>query len=359
MDVLEADAVEAAGDAAKALRIMARRPLMADGRPFWRPWRIAYLQQLCELDPVPGWVVSRWILAQATQSLRHGDVRRALTRVVELRGGVDRLPGLDAADAEAKVVDHDWVFRQLLLFETGALGSFLRGSASPALLQRADRVEEWARAPMGAYRLRRRTPATVVWDDVATGAEVVVPNTGCSLLVLPGEHVIGRLVPAGAGQMFESAPLVVPEQVAQRVATEPASWFEALRAERDERGSCAVVTSGHQTAVVTDVRMELWVTILFPGAGRPWWTFPTPEEIVDTVLGEAAEERRRTSPPGHDEVDLWPCLAAALLEPGVGPALAARARGEDAEAVAHLAEVLAEPAGEVCRRAMTPRADAA
>ena len=54
---------------------------------------------------------------------------------------------------------------------------------------------------------------------------------------------------------------------------------------------------------------------------------PDPAEIVDTVLDEAVDERRRTSPPEPDELDLWPCLAAALLEPGVGPALAARAAG--------------------------------
>ena len=67
------------------------------------------------------WVTSRWILAQAMQSLRNESrvkARRALKIAIEVRGGEEGLPGVDALDAKCKVLDHDWVHRQVFLYSS-------------------------------------------------------------------------------------------------------------------------------------------------------------------------------------------------------------------------------------------------
>ena len=124
-----------------------------DGRYFWRPWRATYLTQIAMLGPLlPAWVTSRWICGQALQSLPAGrqDVSiRAFERAAEVRGGLAALPGADAADAHGRVIDHDWVYRQLFLYDLGGLDLFVREKASSTLLARADSVREWGRGAMG------------------------------------------------------------------------------------------------------------------------------------------------------------------------------------------------------------------
>ena len=172
---------------------MSEMPLGPDGKPFWRPWRVRYLTQLAGLGPLlPRWATSRWILAQALQALHEGSrdrTRRALEIAIELRGGEGELPGMDAMDAKCKVMDHDWVYRQVFLYELGGLHDFLRRRASADLVAGADRIREWARAPMGAYRLLDRAADVTTWEDLATGAEIRLANIGSGALVVPEEDV--------------------------------------------------------------------------------------------------------------------------------------------------------------------------
>jgi len=230
------DDAERRGDAEAALLLMSSRLLGPDRQPFWRPMRVSRLSQVVLLGSrLPRWAVSRWIVAQAHDWLaRPGDPVRgeALARAVEVRGGTAGLSTRDEVDAQCKIFDHDWVFRQLYLYELGGLERFLSSRATPDLLVGADRVRDWARAPMGALRLVERTPGTVCWQRVETGARVVLPNIGSAVVVTPGQHVLGRLVPLESGCMLESAPLLVPAETAERVAADPASWVDAVRASR-------------------------------------------------------------------------------------------------------------------------------
>lgn len=78
VSVLDAvNAAEARGDAVAAIDLMADHLRGPDGEVFWAPWRIRMLLEIAEAGPeLPGWAISRWILAQ---SLRH------------LRGNTDRM----------------------------------------------------------------------------------------------------------------------------------------------------------------------------------------------------------------------------------------------------------------------------
>jgi hypothetical protein len=154
MAVLRAtDDAERRGDAVHALATMASHP-DADG--FWRPWRVRLLCQIAMFGPLlPRWATSRWTLAQALQHLGQPGggpdrrVHRALDQAIELRGGRARLPGRDPIDAVCRVMDNDWVFRQLHLYELGGLRHFLDRVASPDLVAGADRIRDWAKSPMG------------------------------------------------------------------------------------------------------------------------------------------------------------------------------------------------------------------
>jgi len=227
------DRAEARGDAAGALRLMQGLSVGPDGEPFWRPARLRRLEQLTELrDVLPRWATSRWILAQSLQVLdpaSRGRGSKALAAAIGVRGGEDALVGVDRIDAQAKVMDHDWVYRQLFLYELGGLRHFLDSVASDDLVSSADRVRDWAPVPMGAYRLVSSSPGELVWEDLATGAPVSTTDLGVSTLVDDGDCAIGRLVPIEGGSMFEAAPLPLPEQVARGVAAEPQRWVALLQ----------------------------------------------------------------------------------------------------------------------------------
>src|SRR5688500_6113047 len=108
-----ADEAECRGDAADALALMEAVGQDDHDRLSRRPGRMQYLAQFAELGPVlPRWAHSRWILAQAGQWLdadnRRG-VHSAMQKAIDVRGGAQCLPGHDAADSRARVMDHDWV----------------------------------------------------------------------------------------------------------------------------------------------------------------------------------------------------------------------------------------------------------
>jgi len=259
------DRAEARGDAAGALRLMQGLTVGPDGQPFWRPSRLRRLEQLTELrDVLPGWATSRWILAQALQVLDPASRVRgleALAAAIDVRGGEDALVGVDRIDAQAEVMDHDWVYRQLFLYELGGLWHFLDSVASADLVAAADRVRDWASVPMGAYRLVSSSPGELLWEDLATGAVVSTTDLGVSTLVDDRECAIGRLVPIEGGWMFEAAPLPVPERVARRVAAEPGEWPAILReyAAAEDRVFVRSLLGGlHDYGLLNDLPDVVW-----------------------------------------------------------------------------------------------------
>ena len=52
-------------------------------------------------------------------------------------------------------MDRDWIFRQVALYDLGALDHFLHHQATPDLVAGADSIHEWLRTPMGGFQLDR------------------------------------------------------------------------------------------------------------------------------------------------------------------------------------------------------------
>lgn len=351
-----ADAAEARGDAATALDLMAEYPDGPDGKLFWRQERLRRLIQLAALGPIlPGWATSRWILAQALQCLDERTRGRGLTALevaVRTRGGQGALPGVDPVDARCDVMDRDWVYRQVFLYELGGLEHFLRRVATPDLLVGADRIEDWARAPMGAYRLVAESRPLLTWEDLGSGRTVETPNIGSATLLEPGDCAIGRAVPIEEGTMFEAAPLFVPESAADRVVADPAGWLDAVEAacrERDDHDEPVCRTGGHDFALLTDVPL-----IVRHALQRIVVDWGSSQDLRDPDrMPKEAAAFIRTAVRGEldreDGVSPWPSVAAALLEPRVSDFLLDDLGASDLPAVARLADDLAGPAADVCR----------
>jgi hypothetical protein len=350
---------EVRGDATGALEIVETYPVGSDGRFFWNPHRVARLVQVEQLGPLlPRWATSRWILEQSLiqfdTALREAR-REALRIAIDLRRGQDELAGVDAIDAQTKVMDHDWVHRQLLIYEYGGLERFLRAWATPDLVASADRIEEWVTAPIRALRLESREPALLTWTDLATGAELETPNLGAAVLEGPGDFALARVVPTESGPMFDGVPLGVAERTAGQVATEPSAWLDALRSVAGTEDYFADLVHGN--FLVTDVPSNISMLAL-----HDFLPSPIPREPGETVVGDAVMSLARhtaTSDAEPDPLDLWPCVAAELLAPDVLPLLAHRLAPADHPWLEVLGDVLPEPAGEVCRALMAEVEDAA
>lgn len=356
--VLAVDEAEIQGDAETAVNLMAA-DLHTRGpdEVFWRPERMHRLVQLSLLASLlPRWATSRWILAQAHQSVHPGDRDRAMQAMeiaIETRGP-DTLWGVDEIDARAKVMDHDWVYRQVLLYELGGLQHFIGGVASRKLLGGADRIHDWARAPMGAFRLQSAHPSTLVWEDLGSGDRVESLNIGSAAMLELGECAIGRLVPVREGALFEGTPLYVPDDTARRVAADPTGWVtvltEAFRQKDTDPRFTAVNPLG-DGGLLSDVPLavaygqaHLWsgATTVPPELTTEWAVCLRHELVRAAVQGRIDDS--------STAMRSWPSVTASLLDPGVLEELSSSVRAEDAPGLLELAELLPEPAGRLCRQ---------
>ncbi|MDP2772655.1 MAG: hypothetical protein Q8O61_03785 [Nocardioides sp.] len=341
--MLKADELEMRADAAGALRVIESMPFDSRGKAFWRPERTRRLQQLVALgDAAPAWVWARWVVAQAAQSTP-GDVRRAIDLAVETRGGPSTLWGVDEVDTQCKVIDHDWVYRQLVLHEYRGLATFLRRHAGRELASRAQGIATWVGVPMGAYELVDESPSHLTWRDVGADRLVTSLNLGGGAFGTPGGHVIGRVVESGGACLFESAPLCVPPDVAEAIAASPADWVDALADGcRDDYGPWLLVCVAkiHRFDLLCDAPSQL-------RNGRS----SDLALVLGAITGELDLE--------DTDVPAAPFVAAALLEPGTAEALGRLLEPADSAGLTWLADTLAEPAGVVCRQLAARLSDAA
>ncbi|GAA2147134.1 hypothetical protein GCM10009844_24060 [Nocardioides koreensis] len=287
---------------------------------------------------------------------------RAYETAVRVRGGPDMVRGADDFDRRVEVADHDWVFRQLFLYELGGLDHFLRRVAAPGLLAGADRIDEWAATPMGGYRLVEETPRELTWEDLGSGAEVRTINLGASTMTVPGGCVLGRVVPTDEGSMFESAPLVVPEGAALDVARDRRSWVDAVeRACRDEYpveddDDDLCITGSFDFAMLTDVPgiTQHWLQHL--AAEIPWTRHDECDPLglalgfVRAALDETLQPVLDNAMKGFDATPLaaGPPVSAALVEPHVSEHLLHELTPADADALRSLGARLPRPAADVC-----------
>jgi hypothetical protein len=353
--IQDADEAERRGDVPAALEAMLRRPYGPDGQPFWRPERLRRLRQLETLDHRPGWMTSRWILAQAAGGLDDDPAaperrRRALAVAQELSG-----VAADDEELSVRLLDHDWFYRQVLLYEEGVLADFLQRLASPDLVAGADRVTAWASTSMGGFVYLGATAGVADWIDLATDQSFTLPDIGSGSMLRPGLAAIGRLVPVDGGSMFESAPQEAPIEVARAVALDPAAWLEVVRDAGDEFRDGEIVSHVEDFAMGTDVARAQWLCWLSEWRPARASALQVDEQLLGrAVLDRAARELPLTTHrflPDDERYDEdeqegwepWACLGAALLEPDVLPSLPAVVTAADLAVLDQLQDRVAEP----------------
>jgi hypothetical protein len=347
------DIAEAAGDYHRALDLIeadvARRP---DSERFWHPDRVQRLMQLAVFRSVlPGWANSRWILAQAVRWMDDSQRRRftrAFDRTAQVVGGPERYAGVDRIDSQCKLMDYDWVYRQLVLYDFGGLRHFLRSAASPALIDRADSIEAWAAAPMGAYRYVEEQSHVMRWFDLVGQREVETANIGSASCLWIDAHAIGRLVPTEQGPMFESAPIFVPPDVASWVAEAPENWTSALQrgCQREAPLELRIDTRTSGFALLTDVPMSLRLDLaaMSYDVDRP----PTSDDLIAAEVAVVREAMKADSDLCDETFDGWPVVGAMVLDPATMAELARDRDPQHAAGFLRLAEKLASPAAGVC-----------
>lgn len=338
-----------------------------DGMGFWSPDRLTHLLQLWAYDGMlPGWATSRWILHQAVRWVDGPQHRRCMTALEETTRIVGEPEDGGPFDA-CQVMDHDWVYRQLVLYELDGLQHFLDRAASDDLLDHADHVQGWARAPMGAFRLEGSAGGRITWRALGDSRPVETHDIGASTGLTPGDHVIGRLVPVHGGVMFETAPLPVPPDVAVEVAKAPGSWLSALEGARHQVSSAKgrISTRVLSFPLLHDTPAAEWAWVAADVAGETaeealaWTEDDAVERHVAVVAAALADDLQVRGAATPELV-----AASVLLEPEVFLDLLRRsAVGTDTE-FARLADRLAAPADSVCRflaavRACTSVADEA
>jgi hypothetical protein len=346
--MLAVNRAEADGDALETLRLMQAHALDPEGRQFWRLCRYERLAQVLLLgSDLPGWAVSRWLVAQAHNAVprpRDRWRRRAEELSLDVVGGLESLSGRGDTEARCQLMDRNWVYRQVFTYDLGGLARFVRSNAGPELVARADRIHDWARAPTSSLRLVALSASTVTWARLDTGELLEHPNIGSAILVELGESVLGRVVPILGGTMLEGAPLVVPDEVAAKVAADPSSWLAALRESRAE-----IDTLGLEPAVLHDVPTPVWEAMLSR----------SPSIVAlsqcSANLARRALEAARECVDGADSADptsadRWSCVRAALSSRSVVARVPDIATALDVDVLRRLSEIVAPPIDIVCRR---------
>jgi hypothetical protein len=297
--------------------------------------------------------------------------------------GVDpaRPFGFDPSDLLALVKSRDWIVRQMVLYELGGLGAFVRDAAGEDLLGRAENMVEWSCSPMGAYQFIDETPDCTQLLDLETEEYLEVLNIGSVGAVEPGGFVLGRLVPLSSepGMMFESRPLEIDERTARQFAErgtlpderwreddcgrdpeecdgfscepiehEPPNWWDVLQDACDERRVPPMFSLHLEYPILTDVPTKVWRS---ERDGSP-----DPElvgELVRTGTSRTVAEAVQVcvdalaSAPVYGEglTAGGPIYGAVLLEPGVMEVLRKRfTLPQYAAGWRALAELVVEPA---------------
>lgn len=225
------------------------------------------LQELADLgDAAPGWMYSRWCVDQAyrwmllTKDPRTDDMVRLVLAATHW-DHLDRVVGDPVALTEygTLVAATDSLVQQLCVYSEGGLRDYLDVCAEAGLLARADRIEEWAEAPLGVFRLQGRRGPALALRDVVHGAATEVLDLG-AFREQPSSVVLGRVVPISDPpyRLFDSRPVPLDEETAHELAAalrghDRLGWLWALARAREagrlERGfSCR-----GQTLYSTDV----------------------------------------------------------------------------------------------------------
>jgi hypothetical protein len=327
------------------------------------PHRLREIVDLAE--DAPGWVYSRWCVDQAYRwMLMNKDPRTDdMIRIVLAVAHLDHVEPLLEKPTEfteygTLVAACDWLVEQLCVYTAGGLRDFLEVRADPALLARADRIEEWVDATWGVYRLQELRGSVVVVRDLVHETDLELLNTGA--FVDQSDVVLGRVVPISDAPflMFDSRPVPLDEEIARQAAigmrgSGPLAVLDAISRAREEhrleRGfSCHGITL-YSNDIVPEPRQETAARREVPGRLRELLALGLDEYVANGVM--VAEVALITAKVSGERTVVGPHLMAVLTSSRIFAAVS-----EHCVEVRHesawrsLAAVTASPTRERCER---------
>jgi len=178
-------------------------------------------------DEAPPWTYSRWCLDVAYRwMLFEGDPRvdDAVGQTMLMSHWDQVEPLLDdplaLRELGNRIAAGDRLCQELALYEYGGLRDFLDVKAEPGLVDRCDRIQDWAQWPLGGYVISDAVGPLLQVVDLDGDRELEVLNIGALSDRERGVPVIGRLGPIAStpGLMFQARPITVDLQTARGVA---------------------------------------------------------------------------------------------------------------------------------------------
>ena len=203
--------------------------------------RFALKDLLDHGDTAPAWAYSRWCADLAYRSMLLAEDPRvdAAVRYVMASLYPESVIRVFDDEVEFKVVGTalaagDHLVADLAVYEFGGLADYIDQRAETGLLDRTDRVRDWAKAPVRVFEFVDFRGCRLVLRDLVDGGEVEALNLG-AMSEASDNGLIGRLVPITSepGLMFAAAPISVDVGTARTVAeavrtSEPLGWLGEL-----------------------------------------------------------------------------------------------------------------------------------
>lgn len=228
-------------------------------------------------DSAPAWAYSRWCADLAYRSMLLAEDPRVDAAVRNVMASLypDSVTSVLGDEVGFKVLGTvlaagDPLVADLALYEFGGLADYIDERAEAGLLDRTDRVRDWARTPMGVFEFVDFRGCRLVLRDLVDGGEVQTLNLG-AMSEARDDRLIGRLVPITSepGLMFAAPPISVDRRTARSAA-------EAVRTSEPLGWLCELSTA------LVEGRWEEG----FHRTASTWFTSDLP--IPEPVIGDAA-----------------------------------------------------------------------
>jgi len=357
--------IEAAsrGDAAAALHHELEGLVVLES-----PYRHKLRELVALGDDAPAWVYSRWCADTAYRWMMFEEDPR-IEKVVRYLLATTHLDHLGSiVDDPVRLKEYgtligacDWLCSDIALFEYAGLADFLDVRVQSGMLDRTDRVRDWAEAPMGVYAYRDVSGRALVLHDLAHDTEVEVLNLGALTDRYPEDLLLGRVVPISAapGRMFASRPLALDDVTGRDAAEQiragrPLGWMDALITAREDGRLDRGFSCHDHTLFTTDLPIAAWA----PGddAGE-LEEAPAIRDLIDRGYSAEVANALGVLEVGLIAADVSPgslvaaapYVAAALVTPGAfAAALMECTRAEVADGWQALAEATPDHVSNQC-----------
>jgi|GEM_PF-2711963 len=257
----------ARGDAASALRHEVAGLVVLDS-----PHRHK-LRELVTLGAnAPAWAYSRWCADTAYRWMTFEEDPRIEKVVRYLLATTHRDHLGSIGDDPVRLKEYgtlvgacDRLCSDIAIFEYSGLRDYLDVRVQSGMLDRTDRIHDWAEAPMGAYVLRGVSGPALVLHDLVKDNKVEVLNIGALAGRSPDDVLLGRVVPVSVapGRMFAFRPLAVDEVTGREAAELIRSglalgWMDALIAAREDGRLERGFSCHDHTFFTTDLPTTAW-----------------------------------------------------------------------------------------------------